>query len=111
MYRSLVLAALVVPLALGDDSTPPGTPQTEYSYDYTDVPTTAPTTQTTTISTLFVKPASTATNACPKDKSCYPPEKFLAERVASQGLDNTADWNNIDQQVGTLADQIVAKIC
>ena len=52
-----------------------------------------------------------ATNACPKDKSCYPPEKFLAERVASQGLDNTADWNNIDQQVGTLADQIVAKIC
>ena len=65
----------------------------------------------TTISTLFVKPASTATNACPKDKSCYPPEKFLAERVASQGLDNTADWNNIDQQVGTLADQIVAKIC
>ena len=65
----------------------------------------------TTISTLFVKPASTATNACPQDKSCYPPEKFLAERVASQGLDNTADWNNIDQQVGTLADQIVAKIC
>ena len=44
-------------------------------------------------------------------KSCYPPEKFLAERVASQGLDNTADWDNIDQQVGTLADQIVAKIC
>jgi hypothetical protein len=44
-------------------------------------------------------------------KSCYPPEKFLAERVASQGMDNTADWNNIDQQVGTLADQIVAKIC
>ena len=65
----------------------------------------------TTISTLFVKPANVATNACPKDKSCYPPEKFLAERVASQGLDNTADWNNIDQQVGTLADQIVAKIC
>jgi len=31
--------------------------------------------------------------------------------VASQGLDNTADWDNIDQQVGTLADQIVAKIC
>ncbi len=35
----------------------------------------------------------------------------IAERVASQGLNNTADWNNIDQQVGTLADQIVAKIC
>ena len=42
---------------------------------------------------------------------CYPPENFLAQRVASQGLDNTADWDNIDQQVGTLADQIVAKIC
>ena len=28
-----------------------------------------------------------------------------------QGLANTADWNDIDQQVGTLADQIVAKIC
>ena len=65
----------------------------------------------TTISTLFVKPASTATNACPGSASCYPPEKFLAERVASPGLDNTADWNDIDQQVGTLADQIVAKIC
>ena len=38
-------------------------------------------------------------------------EKFLAEQVASQGLANTADWNDIDQQVGTLADQIVAKIC
>ena len=65
----------------------------------------------TTISTLFVKPASTATNACPGSARCYPPEKFLAERVASPGLDNTADWDNIDQQVGTLADQIVAKIC
>ena len=40
MYRSLVLAALVVPLALGDDD------PTEYSYDYTDAPTMAPTTQT-----------------------------------------------------------------
>jgi hypothetical protein len=65
----------------------------------------------TTISTLFVKPANVATNACPGNARCYPPENFLAERVASQGLDNTADWNNIDQQVGTLADQIVAKIC
>ena len=65
----------------------------------------------TTISTLFVKPASTATNACPGSARCYPPEKFLAEQVASQGLANTADWNDIDQQVGTLADQIVAKIC
>jgi hypothetical protein len=35
MYRSLVLAALVVPLALGDP--------TEYSYDYTDAPTASPT--------------------------------------------------------------------
>ena len=47
----------------------------------------------------------------PGSARCYPPEKFLAEQVASQGLANTADWNDIDQQVGTLADQIVAKIC
>ena len=47
----------------------------------------------------------------PERQKLLPPEKFLAERVASQGLDNTADWDNIDQQVGTLADQIVAKIC
>ena len=51
-----------------------------------------------------------------------PPEKSIRLRrdacpllvfteVASQGLANTADWNDIDQQVGTLADQIVAKIC
>ena len=45
MYRSLVLAAFVVPLALGDDDPA----LTEYSYDYTDAPTTAPTTQTMTV--------------------------------------------------------------
>ena len=66
MYRSLVLAALVVPLALGDDSTPPGTPQTEYSYDYTDAPTMSPTTQTM---------IPTATNA-PTRSETYAPTRM-----------------------------------
>jgi hypothetical protein len=63
------------------------------------------------MSIVFFSAGATATNACPGSARCYPPEKFLAEQVASPGLANTADWNDIDQQVGTLADQIVAKIC
>ena len=58
MYRSLVLAALVVPLALGDP--------TEYSYDYTDAPTMAPTTQTM---------IPTATNA-PTRAETYAPTRM-----------------------------------
>ena len=62
MYRSLVLAALVVPLALGDDDPV----LTEYSYDYTDAPTMAPTTQTM---------IPTATNA-PTRSETYAPTRM-----------------------------------
>ena len=60
MYRTL-LAAVLVPLALGDDDG-----GKVYSYDYTDAPTAAPTTQTM---------IPTATNA-PTRAETYAPTRM-----------------------------------
>mmetsp|Transcript_18665 Transcript_18665/g.49467 ORF Transcript_18665/g.49467 Transcript_18665/m.49467 type:complete len:132 (+) Transcript_18665:600-995(+) len=107
MYRSLVLAALV-PLALGDDSTPPGTPQTEYSYDYTDAPTTAPTTQTMTptASNAPTRAETYAPTRMTEAPSYAPTTDTYAPSVAPTGTAAPTPWNCTLHEVQGCAAQV-----
>ena len=43
--------------------------------------------------------------------SCYPAQDFLRDKIASPNQASEAEWTNIDQNVGDLADQILAQLC
>ena len=61
-----------------------------------------------TVATIYVQPPPGVDSCSP---SCYPAEDFLRDKIASPGQASAYDWTNIDQNVGDLADQILAQLC
>ena len=61
-----------------------------------------------TIATIYVRPPAGVDSCSP---SCYPAQDFLRDKIASPNQASEAEWTNIDQNVGDLADQILAKLC
>ena len=61
-----------------------------------------------TVATIYVQPPA-GVDSC--KNGCYPAEDFLRDKIASPGQASAYNWTNIDQNVGNLADQILAKLC
>ena len=61
-----------------------------------------------TIATIYVQPP-TGVDSC--GSSCYPAGDYLRDKIASPGQASEYSWDNIEQSVGNLADQILAKLC
>ena len=61
-----------------------------------------------TVATIYVQPPA-GVDSC--KNGCYPAEDFLRDKIASPHQASEYDWTNIDQNVGDLADQILAQLC
>ena len=57
---------------------------------------------------IYVRPPAGVDSCSP---SCYPAQDFLRDKIASPNQASEYDWTNIDQNVGDLADQILAQLC
>ena len=61
-----------------------------------------------TIATIYVQPP-TGVDSC--GSNCYSAADYLRDKIASPGQASAYNWTNIAQNVGNLADQILAKLC
>ena len=61
-----------------------------------------------TVATIYVQPPP-GVDSC--KSNCYPAEDYLRDKIASPGQASAYNWTNIAQNVGNLADQILAKLC
>ena len=73
-----------------------------------DEATAAKNTDGITIATIYVRPPAGVDSCSP---SCYPAQDFLRDKIASPNQASEAEWTNINQSVGNLADQILAQLC